>query len=147
MSILPDSCVDDGRVQPNSCEGLVGYGEPLSGLRSNTVFIRFGDQLHCVLGFPAIEVKPFGIKNRGLIGLQDNFSQLHQERVTCLEMGKWGELYTQLASPTFWAYMTTTTDWRPGPTRMLAQPQQEVKTLVSTTPSKEGKNFSTSLAQ
>ena len=42
---------------------------PLVDWRSNIVFIRLGDQLHCVSGIPAVEVKPCGIKDRGLAGL------------------------------------------------------------------------------
>ena len=68
------------------------------------VYIQFGDQLHRVSGIPAEEVKPCRIKDRGLVGLKDNFFQLHQESDTCLSIGKWGEEYAQLASPTFWEY-------------------------------------------
>ena len=71
---------------------------------------------------------------------------MHKERSTYLEMAKWGELYAQLASPTFWEYKTTASDWRPRPTGTLAQPQGEVKPVVSTTPSNEAQIFSNSLA-
>ena len=114
---------------------------PLVDWRNNTVYIRSGDQLHRVSGIPAEEVKPCGIVDRGLSGLQDNFSQLHQEGATSLQIGKWGEIYQQLASPTFWEYKTTAKDWTPGPTRPLAQPQGEVQPLVPNTPA----NFSNSL--
>ena len=115
---------------------------PLVDWRSNTVYIQFGDQLHRVSGIPAEEVKPCGIVDRGLTGLQDNFSQLHNESATCLQFGKWGETYTQLASPTFWEYKTTANEWTPGPTRTLAQPQGEVTPSTPVTP----KIFSNSLA-
>ena len=107
---------------------------PLVDWRSNTVYIQFGDQLHRVSGIPAEEVKPCGIKDRGLAGLKDNFSQLHKECDTCLNFGKWGETYAQLASPTFWEYQPSVAPWTPGPTRTLAQPQGEVTPPASTTP-------------
>ena len=107
---------------------------PLVDWRNNTVYIRSGDQLHRVSEIPATEVKPCGIVDRGLSGLQDNFSQLHKESATSLQIGKWGEIYKQLASPTFWEYKTTAKEWTPGPTRSLAQPQGEVQPLVPTTP-------------
>ena len=47
---------------------------PLVHWHSNIVFIRSRDQLHCVSGIPIAKVKPYGIKDRGLVGLQDNFS-------------------------------------------------------------------------
>ena len=107
---------------------------PLVDWHSNTVYIRFGDQLHRVSGIPAEEVKPCGIVDRGLLGLQDNFSQLHKESSTSLQVGKWGEIYRQLASPTFWEYKTPAKEWTPGPPRSLAQPQGEVQPLVPNTP-------------
>ena len=110
--------------------------------RNNTVYIQFGDQLHCVAGIPVEKVKPCGIKDRGLAGLKDNFSQLHQESDTCLTIGKWSEVYAQLASPTFWEYQPSVAKWTPGPTRMLAQPQGKVTPPASTTP----EIFSNSLA-
>ena len=42
------------------------------------------------------------------------FSQLQQESSTSFQFGKWGELYKQLASPTFWEYKTTAKEWSPG---------------------------------
>ena len=60
---------------------------PLVDWHSNIVFIRSSDQLHCVSGTPAAEVKPCGIKGQGLARLQNNFPQLHQESSTCLQMG------------------------------------------------------------
>ena len=115
---------------------------PLVDWRSNTIYIQFGDQLHRVSGIPAEEVKPCGIKDRGLAGLKDNFSQLHHESATCLHFGKWGETYAQLASPTFWEYQPSIAQWSPGPTRTLAQPQGEVTPSTPVTP----KIFSNSLA-
>ena len=115
---------------------------PLVDWRSNTVYIQSGDQLQRVSGISAEEVKPCGIVDRGLAGLQDNFSQLHNESDTCLQFGKWGETYAQLASPTFWEYKTTANDWTPGPTGTLAQPQGEVTPSTPVTPT----IFSNSLA-
>ena len=106
------------------------------------VYIQSRDQLHRVSRILAKEVKPCGIVDQGLAGLQDNFSQLHKESATFLQFGKWGEMYAQLASPTFWEYKTTANDWTPGPTRTLAQPQGEVTPLTPVTP----QFFSNSLA-
>ena len=114
---------------------------PLVDWRTNTVYIRYGDQLHRVAGIPDEEVQPCGIVDRGLNGLQDNFTQLQKESSASLQFGKWGELYTQLASPTFWEYKTTAEEWSPGPTRPLAQPQGEVQPPVPPTP----ENFLNSL--
>ena len=59
---------------------------------------------------------------------------MHQESDTCLTIGKWGEVYAQLASPTFWEYQPSIAKWTQGPTRTLAQPQGEVTPPASTTP-------------
>ena len=67
---------------------------PLVDWRTNTVYIRSGDQLHRVSGIPAEEVKPCGIVDRGLNGLKDNFTQLQKESSASLQFGQWGELYT-----------------------------------------------------
>ena len=107
---------------------------PLVDWRSNTVYIRSGGQLHRVSGIPVAEVKPCGIVDRGLNRLQDNFSQFQQEGSTSFQFGKWGELYTQLASPTFWEYKTTAKEWSPGPTRPLDKTQGEVNPSVPITP-------------
>ena len=104
---------------------------PLVDWRSNTVYIRSGDQLHRVSGIPAAEVKPCGIVDRGLNGLQDNFSQLQKESSTSLQIGKWGEMYQHLASPTFWEYKTTAKEWTRGPTRDVGSTPGGGKTFGS----------------
>ena len=83
---------------------------PLVDWCSNTVYIRSGDQLHRVSGIPSAEVKPCGIVDRGLSGLENNFLNCIRRVLPLFKLEKWGEIYKQLASPSFWEYKTTAKD-------------------------------------
>ena len=108
---------------------------PLVDWRSNTVYIRSGDQLHRVSGIPAEEVKPCGIVDRGLNGLQDNFTQLQKESSASLQFGKWGDMYTSSwLLQHFGSIRPLPQEWSPGPTRPLDKPQGEVVSPVPPTP-------------
>ena len=98
---------------------------PLIDWRSNRMYIRQGDQLHIVSGDP--NVQPCGIKDRGLNGLQDNFSLLHKSANTDLQFGRWGDLFAQLASPQFWEYQASQRQWTQSSPRKVEQPQGEVQ--------------------
>ena len=79
--VTPDVLISIGEIQFRSCLIAVPMMEGFDLIlgkdwldkwidwHSNTVFIRFGDQFHCVSGIPTAEVKPCGIKDRGLAGL------------------------------------------------------------------------------
>ena len=101
---------------------------------SNRMYIRQGDQLHIVLGDP--NVQPCGIKDRGLNGLQDNFSLLHKSANTDLQFGRWGALFAQLASPQFWEYQASHRQWTQSSSRKVEQPQGEVQAENSANESK-----------
>ena len=120
---------------------------PLVDWRGNTACIRYGDELHTVIGIPTVQFKPCRIMDRGLAGLQDDFSRLHNEVKSPLHIGKWGELYQQLASPTFWEYQTNKQTWALGPMRTLELPPGEVKPLVPTNFLQDSANVSHSFAQ
>ena len=66
---------------------------------------------------------------------------MQKESSASLQFGQWGEVYKQLASPTFWESQTTAQEWSSGPTRTLDQPQGEVVSPIPPTP----KIFSNSL--
>ena len=85
---------------------------PLIDWRSNTVYLRVGEKLYKVQGQDSRTVKPSGIKDRGLSGLQNSFSVLQQGNSTNLAFGQWGELYSKLASPQFWEYCATSSTWK-----------------------------------
>ena len=55
---------------------------PLVDWRNNTVLIRYGHQLYTMSSNTIVQVKPCGIKGRGLNGLQDTFIQLREEEQT-----------------------------------------------------------------
>ena len=84
---------------------------PLINWRSNTVYLRVGDKLQKVQGQDTSAVQPSGIKDKGLSGLRDSFSVLQQGSSTTLSFGKWGELYSRLASPQFWEYCAAKAEW------------------------------------
>ena len=99
---------------------------PLIDWRSNAMYIRQGDQLHIVSGDP--NVQACGIKDRGLNGLQDDFSLLHSAASTNLQFGRWGDLFAQLASPKFWEYQSSQQQRTSSSPRKVEQPQGEVQT-------------------
>ena len=101
--VAPNVLVSIGKIQVRSClttvpmmdgfELILGKDwldmiNPLVDWRSNTVFIRSGDELHTVTGIPAVQVKPCGITGQGLAGLQADFSRLHNEVKSPLQIGK-----------------------------------------------------------
>ena len=59
---------------------------PLIDWKQNRLYIKQGDQLHILSGDP--NVQPCGIKDQGLPGLWDNFSQLQDAVTTDLTFGK-----------------------------------------------------------
>ena len=74
--VAPDVLVSIGKVQFQSCltnvpmidgfelilcKDWLDMINPLVDWRNNTVFIRFGDELHTVTGIPAVQVKLCGI--------------------------------------------------------------------------------------
>ena len=97
---------------------------PLIDWCGNRLFIKQGEQLHILSGDP--NVQPCGIKDRGLTGLQENFSQLHDAASTDLQFGKWGELFEHLASPKFWEYKPSANQWTSRSPGTGGQPQGEV---------------------
>ena len=84
---------------------------PLIDWRSNTVYLRLGDKLQKVQGQSSSNVQPSGIKDKGLSGLRDSFVLLREGASTNLSFGKWGDLYSRLASPQFWEYCATSAEW------------------------------------
>ena len=84
---------------------------PLVDWRSNTMYLRLGDRVTRVQGHSSSAAKPSGIKDKGLPGLQDSFGMLQQGATTKLSFGKWGDLYSKLASPQFWEYCAIDAAW------------------------------------
>ena len=82
------------------------------------MYIRQGEQVYVVSGDP--NVQPCGIKDQGLPGLRNSLSPKQSPESTELQFGRWGELFAQLASPQFWEYQASQTQWT------VQQPQGEV---------------------
>ena len=85
---------------------------PLIDWRSNTMYMRAGDKLQKLQDHNSSPAQPSGIKDKGLSGLQDSFSVLQRDSSTNLLFGKWGDLYSKLASLQFWEYCATSAEWK-----------------------------------